>query len=53
MAVTKIEDAVSVGRALDVRPSVDVAKLAIWAAAAILPWTVIIIAVRWVATALS
>jgi hypothetical protein len=53
MAVTKIEDAVSVGRALGARPSVDFVKLAIWAAAALLPWTAIVIVVRWVATALS
>jgi len=53
MALTKTEDAVSVGRPFDARPSVDAVKLAIWAAAAILPWTLIFFAARWLATALS
>ncbi|HUH85694.1 MAG TPA: hypothetical protein VLX85_13880 [Stellaceae bacterium] len=53
MALTKTEDALSVGRVLDARPSVDVVKLVIWAAAAIVPWTVIFFAARWLATALS
>jgi hypothetical protein len=68
MASTKAEDFVSARRALKARrmvesaergspaysvDEVDVLKLAIWAAGIVLPWAVIIIAARWVATVLT
>ena len=51
--VTKAEDFVSARRPLEARPMVDVVKLAVWTAGAVLPWAAIIIAARWVATVLT
>ena len=48
MAVAKDEDTVSQSRALGSRQVVDVLKVVVWAAAAVLPWTAIVIVVRWV-----
>ena len=48
MALSKHEDAVSGGRALESCQVVDVLKVAIWAAGAALPWAAIVILVRWV-----
>ena len=43
MAIPIREDAPARGQA---RPAVDVTKIAIWVAGAILPWTVIAVAVK-------
>jgi hypothetical protein len=48
MAIAKGEDAVSQSRALESRQVVDVLKVVVWAAAAVLPWAAIVIVVRWV-----
>jgi hypothetical protein len=68
MASTKAEDFTSARRALEARrmvksaelgspayavDEVDLVKLAIWTAGAVLPWAVIIIAARWLATVLT
>jgi hypothetical protein len=53
MAVIVHEDALKREQALTSRGTVDLAKLAIWIAAAVLPWTAIIAGVRLAISALG
>jgi len=68
MASTRAEDFISARRALEARrmvesaelgspaysfDEIDVVKLAIWTAGAVLPWAAITIAARWLATVLT
>ena len=53
MAVITHEDALRQEQALPSRTSVDVTKVVIWIAAAVLPWTAIIAGVRAIVSALG
>jgi hypothetical protein len=52
MAVSKPDDMLDDAQP-ESRQAVDIVRMLVWAAAAVLPWAAIIIVVRWAMTALG